>query len=214
MLFLTSLMLVAGLCQAPAAARNPAPIDLVVPAGVSVSIQADRMEYDQQAQEYTLVGDVAIVLTNGVELRMTRARIQVPAAPNPGRPQHLRVEPLEAPVSPARPAGEPLPRPQAPQNADEFAGLGLQLQSKPTEDGGFRVVSVIDTAGDDVKAAVKPDDAITAVDGKSVQGKTIEEVVKLIRGPEGTTIRLTFKRPGEDKPREASLKRKVIRVNP
>ena len=33
-------------------------------------------------------------------------------------------------------------------------------------------------------------------------------------GPEGTTVRLTLKRPGEDKPREASLKRKVIRVNP
>ena len=50
------------------------------------------------------------------------------------------------------------------------------------------------------------------MDGKSVQGQSIEEVVKLIRGEDGTEVRLTLKRGNETK--DIKVKRRIIRVNP
>lgn len=41
---------------------------------------------------------------------------------------------------------------------------------------------------------IKKGDIITAVDGQSVNGKTVEEVVKLIRGKAGTQVKITVKR--------------------
>src|SRR5207248_1971099 len=79
---------------------------------------------------------------------------------------------------------------------EEFTGIGVVL-GKPGPDGFPEVAGIVDNAGDDVKQAIKKGDRITQVDGQSTVGLTLEDVVKRIRGPEGTTVKLTLKRPGE-----------------
>ena len=59
------------------------------------------------------------------------------------------------------------------------------------------------------KAGLLAGDKIYAVDGQSTIGLTVDEVVKKIRGPKGTTVVLTIIR-GEEKPRDISVVREVI----
>jgi carboxyl-terminal processing protease len=46
------------------------------------------------------------------------------------------------------------------------------------------------------KAGLLKDDEVTAIDGKPVAGLTIDQTVALVRGPKGTTVRLTIVRAG------------------
>lgn len=48
------------------------------------------------------------------------------------------------------------------------------------------------------------------MDGKSVVGKPLDQVVKLVRGKEGTTVKLTIKRGSQEK--EIKIKRGKIHV--
>ncbi len=59
------------------------------------------------------------------------------------------------------------------------------------------------------KAGVRPGDVIVAVDGASVEGKTVDEVVKLVRGPRGTQVMLTVQRDGGP-PFDLTITRDVI----
>ena len=49
------------------------------------------------------------------------------------------------------------------------------------------------------KAGLQPKDVVTKVNGKSVVGKPLDRVVKVVRGKEGTNVRLTIKRGSEEK---------------
>ena len=60
------------------------------------------------------------------------------------------------------------------------------------------------------KAGIQPKDVVTKVDGKSVVGKPLDQVVKLVRGKEGTTVKLTIKRGFQEK--EIKIKRGKIHV--
>ena len=60
------------------------------------------------------------------------------------------------------------------------------------------------------KAGIQPKDVVTKVDGKSVVGKPLDQVVKLVRGKEGTTVKLTIKRGSQEK--EIKIKRGKIHV--
>ena len=44
------------------------------------------------------------------------------------------------------------------------------------------------------RAGLKPGDVVSAVDGKSVNGSTIQDQIAGVRGPSGTTVKLTVKR--------------------
>jgi len=59
------------------------------------------------------------------------------------------------------------------------------------------------------KAGVRAGDVVAAVDGASVDGKTVDEVVKLVRGPRGTQVILTLQRGGES-PFDLTITRDVI----
>ena len=48
------------------------------------------------------------------------------------------------------------------------------------------------------------------MDGKSVVGKPLDQVVKLVRGKEGTTVKLTIKRGFQEK--KLKIKRGKIHV--
>ncbi|MBX9942038.1 MAG: PDZ domain-containing protein [Candidatus Obscuribacterales bacterium] len=64
------------------------------------------------------------------------------------------------------------------------------------------------------KAGIKKGDVITHVDGASLNGKTLDEAVKLIRGPVGTKVKLTIKRQGEfaDSVSEVEITRAQVQV--
>ena len=75
----------------------------------------------------------------------------------------------------------------------EFSGVGISLRQ---ENGKMVVISPIDNGPAD-KAGIDAGDIITKVDGKSIEGKPIDEVVKLVSGPVGSPVVLTVDREGK-----------------
>ena len=94
------------------------------------------------------------------------------------------------------------------QTKGEFGGLGIEV----TQDNGFiKVISPIDDTPAS-KAGIKSGDIITALDGKTVQGLSLQDAVDKMRGPPNSKITLTIKREGVDKPIEVSMLREVIHI--
>ena len=95
------------------------------------------------------------------------------------------------------------------QTNGQFGGLGLEV----TEDaqGFIKVVTPIDGTPAS-KAGIKSGDLIVALDGKTVQGLSLNTAVNRMRGPPGSTITLTIKRQGVDKPIEVTLTREVVHI--
>ncbi|HHW57148.1 MAG TPA: S41 family peptidase [Clostridia bacterium] len=89
-----------------------------------------------------------------------------------------------------------------------FSGTGMVLTEK---NGQIIVDSVIESSPAE-KAGVKSGYIIKAVDGKSVEGMKINEVVNKIIGEEGTKVKVTFDIGGTLK--EIELTRQIIYVNP
>jgi len=90
----------------------------------------------------------------------------------------------------------------------EFGGLGIEVGM---EVGVIKVISPIDGTPAS-KAGIKAGDYIVKIDNKQVQGKTLMEAVKMMRGPVGSTIDLTVRRKGEKKALEITIKREIIQV--
>ena len=94
------------------------------------------------------------------------------------------------------------------QTKGEFGGLGIEV----TQDNGFiKVISPIDDTPAS-KAGVKAGDIITALDGKTVQGLSLQDAVDKMRGAPNSKITLTIKREGVEKPVEVSMLREIIRI--
>jgi carboxyl-terminal processing protease len=90
----------------------------------------------------------------------------------------------------------------------EFGGLGIEIGM---EAGVVKVISPIDDTPA-AKAGIKSGDYIVQIGKEQVQGKSLMEAVKLMRGPVGTSIDLTIRRKAVKKPLEFSITRKVIEV--
>ena len=74
-----------------------------------------------------------------------------------------------------------------------YVGIGVQLEKK---NGEVVVAAPID--GSPAEAAgISSDDVLLAVDGKSVRGDEVSEVVEKVKGPEGTSVELTVRHDGE-----------------
>jgi carboxyl-terminal processing protease len=91
----------------------------------------------------------------------------------------------------------------------EFGGLGIEVGM---EDGFVKVVSPIDDTPAQ-KGGVRAGDLIVRLDDTAVKGLSLNEAVKLMRGPPGTDITLTIVREGEERPLQIKLTRAVIKVN-
>lgn len=94
------------------------------------------------------------------------------------------------------------------QTKGEFGGLGIEVSE---EKGLIRVVSPIDDTPA-ARAGIKPGDIITALDGKTVMGTSLNDAVDRMRGPPNSKIVLTIKRQSVDKPIELSLIRETIHI--
>ncbi len=90
----------------------------------------------------------------------------------------------------------------------EFGGLGIEIGM---EAGVVKVISPIDGTPAE-KAGIKAGDYIVKINGVQVQGKTLMEAVKLMRGPAGSKINITIRRKGEKRALEKIIKREVIQI--
>ncbi len=90
----------------------------------------------------------------------------------------------------------------------EFGGLGIEIGM---ESGVVKVISPIDDTPA-AKAGIKAGDYIVKIGNVQVQGKSLLEAVKLMRGPVGTSIDLTVRRKNVKKPIQFKIVRKVIEI--
>ena len=90
----------------------------------------------------------------------------------------------------------------------EFGGLGIEIGM---ESGVVKVISPIDDTPA-AKAGIKAGDYIVKIGKEQVQGKSLLEAVKLMRGPVGTSIELTVRRKNVKKPLEFTIERKIIEI--
>ncbi len=94
------------------------------------------------------------------------------------------------------------------QTKGEFGGLGIEVTQ---EDGYVKVITPMDDTPA-FEAGMEAGDFITAVDGKSLLGLTLNEAVDLMRGPVGSEIIITVVREGFDDPFDVSIIRDIIKL--
>jgi len=92
---------------------------------------------------------------------------------------------------------------RARESREGFGGIGVTMA---TDDGVTSIVAIHDS-GPAEKAGLKANDVIIQVNGKPIKDLTQDEIVGLLRGPNGSEIRLTVKRKGVDKPFDVSMTR-------
>ena len=90
----------------------------------------------------------------------------------------------------------------------EFGGLGIEISM---ESGVVKVISPIDDTPA-YEAGIKAGDYIVKIEDEQVQGKSLMEAVKLMRGEVGTKIKLTVRRKGEKNALIFNVERKIIEV--
>lgn len=91
-----------------------------------------------------------------------------------------------------------------------YSGLGLSVQM---DDGAVKIISPFRGSPAE-KAGIKAGDFITHLDGKLIYGGDLDDAVRQMRGPAGTSIRLTVFRAGRDEPFDVTVTRGVIELEP
>ena len=94
------------------------------------------------------------------------------------------------------------------QTKGEFGGVGIEITSDLSV---IKVVSAIEGTPAD-KVGIKSGDYIVKVNGKSIYGLDLTEVVKKLRGKPKTKVNVTILRKGEKTPLEKTIKREIIKV--
>ena len=90
----------------------------------------------------------------------------------------------------------------------EFGGLGIEIGM---ESGVIKIISPIDDTPA-ANAGIKAGDYIVRINGEQVQGKSLTEAVELMRGPVGSSIKLTVRRKNKKKAIEFKITRAIIEV--
>ncbi|WGH77221.1 S41 family peptidase [Jannaschia ovalis] len=90
----------------------------------------------------------------------------------------------------------------------EFGGLGIEVTQ---EEGYVKVITPMDGTPA-YEAGVEAGDFITAVDGETLLGLTLEEAVDLMRGPVGSDIIVTIVREGLEEPLDITITRDTIKL--
>jgi carboxyl-terminal processing protease len=87
-----------------------------------------------------------------------------------------------------------------------FEGVGMTVEEI---ERGLRVLTVYDGSPAD-RGGLKPGDVITHVDGRPIAGQSSEESTTRIKGPAGSTVRLTVRSKGDE--RELTLERAEVEI--
>ena len=88
-----------------------------------------------------------------------------------------------------------------------FGGIGISVGVK---NGGVKVIAPIEDSPA-FRAGLHAGDTITAVDGKKLEGVSVDEAVKAMRGEKGTPVKVTVERENGEKT-DVSLVRDDIKV--
>lgn len=91
---------------------------------------------------------------------------------------------------------------------ESYVGIGVTVNAKLTPPTIARVYR--NTPAE--RAGLRAGDAILAVDGTDVSGLPADQLGPLIRGPEGTQVRLTIRRPGQAAPFDVTIARARITI--
>ncbi len=92
------------------------------------------------------------------------------------------------------------------EQAGTYAGVGMQIamfEGAPIVEHPFPGTPAF-------KAGVRPGDVLRTVDGKTTKGRTLDEVVDLVRGLRGTAVRLGLEREGRHDLVELDVDRDTI----
>lgn len=90
----------------------------------------------------------------------------------------------------------------------QYGGIGALIQ---TIDGEV-VISEPYEGFAAAKAGLRAGDVIVEVDGKSISGKTQDEISDILKGQAGTGVKINFRRPGTDGLQQVELKREDIKI--
>lgn len=89
-----------------------------------------------------------------------------------------------------------------------FVGVGINM-IKDIEKNSIVIYSTIKNTPAEA-AGLKTGDVITAVDGQKVSGEDFENIANMVKGKEGTKVKLTILRDGQEK--EYEIERKTIEI--
>lgn len=90
-----------------------------------------------------------------------------------------------------------------------FEGIGATVEMR---DGRVTIVAPIDGSPAQ-KAGLKPGDVMVAVNGKSTDGQTLQQVVNQVLGPAGSQVRITILRPSTNKTFDVTITRAKIALH-
>ncbi len=96
----------------------------------------------------------------------------------------------------------------AEQTSGRYGGVGIEFQ---LVDGFFTVISALD-GSPAAEAGIVSGERIVAVNGTPLKGKTVSDVVALIRGEAGTLVTLGLYRPADKREREVRLEREIVQT--
>jgi len=91
----------------------------------------------------------------------------------------------------------------------KFGGVGIVVEADPATGYVTVVTPLEDTPA--FSADILPGDAVREVDGKSIKGMPLRDVIQRIKGPPGTEVKLTILRKGKE-PFVVTLTRALIQV--
>src|SRR5260221_1989705 len=90
-----------------------------------------------------------------------------------------------------------------------FYGLGI-ISAK--RHGGIAVITPVGGPPAD-RLGIRAGDIIDRVEGKPIDDLAVDAVVKKLKGPKGTKVRITIVRPGMDEPLQMTVTRAEIPTN-
>jgi carboxyl-terminal processing protease len=97
------------------------------------------------------------------------------------------------------------------ETSGQLIGVGIQLSQNEKTKKLEVIAPIEDTSA--AKAGIISKDIITKIDEKSTAGMDVNQAVQLIRGKEGTTVKLTIQRDGRQT-LEFNLLRQQIEIHP
>jgi carboxyl-terminal processing protease len=88
----------------------------------------------------------------------------------------------------------------------KYYGVGMQVGPRNN-----KVIVIAPFAGAPAyRAGIRPGDVIIAVDGKATDNMSTSDVAELLKGPKGTSVKITMLREGSDKPLDFTVVRDEI----
>ena len=93
--------------------------------------------------------------------------------------------------------------------AGSFSGIGVEIGIR---DEKLQIIAPLEGSPAE-RAGLRPGDHIVTINGDTFTAElSVDEAVSLIRGPEGTPVKLSIMREGWEEPRDFSIVREVINI--